>query len=209
MLGRWSNWPFSPHGYVGTHLLIHQYLQRPSNVVQIREIGELVRFEWSIAEYSEAMDVFLPEAHGDEQSTADSYLRLRASAVTTSNDLGTDGVPTSDASGELVEVSIPQANRPGVYRIKRYPVEGDGEETWLAMNVPATESDLAAANAEDIQLQGQLGHVRIISADSAGGLSASDAGREMRWFLLGLLILVLICEQLLSLRLSFHPEVRS
>ncbi len=37
-------------------------------------------------------------------------------------------------------------------------------------------------------------------------LGGSAAGRELRWLLLGLLIATLIFEQLLALRLSYHPE---
>lgn len=36
---------------------------------------------------------------------------------------------------------------------------------------------------------------------------ATKQGREIRWVLLRLLIAVLIGEQLLALRLSYHPEV--
>ena len=110
-------------------------------------------------------------------------------------------VAAEEASGKQLDdrlaVSVPQADRPGVYRIKRYPAEGETEETWLALSVPTAESDLTLADASEVQQQGDLGHVRIVSAETAGGLSASDAGREMRWVLIGLLIAVLIGEQLL------------
>ncbi len=35
---------------------------------------------------------------------------------------------------------------------------------------------------------------------------AGDKGREFRWVILGVLIAVLVAEQLMSLRMSFHPE---
>ena len=47
---------------------------------------------------------------------------------------------------------------------------------------------------------------RVTGAD-AMALGGSGAGRELRWVLLGLLAAVLIGEQLISLRLSYHPEV--
>ena len=49
--------------------------------------------------------------------------------------------------------------------------------------------------------------MRVIEGDSAEALGGSNAGREVRWVLLGLLMLTLIAEQLISLRLSYHPEV--
>ncbi len=63
------------------------------------------------------------------------------------------------------------------------------------------------ADAEQLTQQADLGHVRVLDADAAQALGGNEAGREVRWVLLGLLIAVLIGEQLLALRLSYHPEV--
>ncbi|MCP4505874.1 MAG: VWA domain-containing protein [Fuerstiella sp.] len=212
---RWSNWPVSPAapGYVVMHLLIHQYLQHPIRSVESRDVGGLLRFEWPVSEYTDSLEVFLPP--DAEDAAADSFLRLVAAPVlpsATGGD-GDNSAAAPDTSGtgpaERLAVSVPQANRPGVYRLKRFRQDGEGVETWLAMSVPSTESDLAVADAAVVEALSESGHVRVIAADVAGGLSGSDAGREMRWLLLGLLIFVLVCEQLMSLRLSFHPEVRT
>ncbi|HIE99135.1 MAG: BatA domain-containing protein [Fuerstiella sp.] len=212
---RWSNWPISPAapGYVVMHLLMHQYLQHPIKSVESRDLGELLRFEWPVSEYTESLEIFLPTDPGD--TAADSFLRLVAAPVQQSVTGGDkddrDAVPHASGSDgvDRLAVSVPQANRPGVYRVKRFRLDGEGEETWLAMSVPATESDLAIADAAEVEALSETGHVRVIAADVAAGLSGSDAGREMRWLLLGLLVVVLICEQLLSLRMSFHPEVKT
>ena len=212
---RWSNWPVSPAapGYVVMHLLMHQYLQHPIKSVESRDVGGLLRFEWPVSEYTESLEIFLPT--NPEDTAADSFLRLTASPVqqtvteVDSNNvvITPDTPPSTDV--ETLAVSVPQANRPGVYRVKRFRQDGEGEQTWLALSVPATESDLTIADAAAVESLSETGHVRVIAADVAGGLSGSDAGREMRWLLLGLLVFVLICEQLLSLRMSFHPEVRT
>lgn len=216
---RWSNWPVSPAapGFVVMHLLMHQYLQKPSDSVRLFEVGDAIRFEWPIGEYTDTLEVFLPADVQEEQSAADAFLRLQAAPVreleserpeleADQADAGSTG--SADAE-ERVAVAIPQADRPGVYRIKRFPVAGETEEIWLALSVPSSESDLAAADAAQLQQQPGLEHVRVLAANTTAGLSASHAGRELRWFLIGMLIAVLVCEQLLSLRLSFHPEVKS
>jgi len=201
------------------HLLMHQYLQKPSDSVRLFEVGDAIRFEWPIGEYTETLEVFLPAVAGDEQSAADAFLRLQAAPVRESDTQQTateseapeaDSEPSGSANAEeRVAVAIPQADRPGVYRIKRFPVAGETEEIWLALSVPSSESELAAADAAQMQQQPGLEHVRVLAANTTAGLSASHAGRELRWFLIGMLIAVLVCEQLLSLRLSFHPEVKS
>ncbi len=206
---RWTNWPIAPAapGYVVTHLLLHQYLQKPTESVQIRELGDALKLEWPVSEFTESIEVFLPVA--DEETAANSFLRLQATPVS-AGDPPTGGAETSSEAGEeRLAVSIPQADRPGVYRVKRFQLEGESKETWLALSVPASESNLAIADASDVETQVESGHVRVITADVADELSASDAGREMRWLLLVLLVFALIGEQLLSLRMSFHPEVKS
>lgn len=215
---RWSNWPVSPAapGYVVMHLLTHQYLQKPVDNVQIREVGGPVRFAWDISRFADSVEVFLPEPEPGKEATFDTFLRLQATPVTADSDAASaEGSESSTADGQdapregQMAVTIPQADRPGIYRVRRFPVDGASQDTWLALNVTTSESDLAVADASRIEQQEGLGHVTVVDAATAGPLSDSDSGREMRWFLLGLLIVVLVLEQLLALHMSFHPEVKS
>ena len=104
-------------------------------------------------------------------------------------------------------MTITPAERPGIYRVRRFDLEGRVDDTVIALNVPTSESALAIADQEQITSQTILDHVRILDANSASSLGGSVVGRELRWVLLGLLIATLVAEQLLALRLSYHPEV--
>ncbi len=204
---RWSNWPIADSpGYVVMHLLMAQYLQTPSRVVSVREVGDELRFAWPISEYSDVLEVFLP-ASDDDQSRDDTFVRLQATPVTSNAGEGEESGAGND-DGQL-SVTVPQANRPGTFRIKRFDLDGETNEQWLAMNVSAAESNLQSATAAEVEPLVESGSLRVISAETTGELTASDAGRDVRWFLLGLLVVVLVAEQLLSLRLSFHPEVKA
>ena len=77
------------------------------------------------------------------------------------------------------------------------------------MNPPTSESQLALSDASQIEQHPELEHVSVLNSDTADALNPADAGRELRWVLLGGLVVVLIAEQLLALRLSFHPEVKT
>ena len=112
----------------------------------------------------------------------------------------------SGAIEQELGLTITQAERPGIYRVRRFDPEGNVNDTTIALNVPTSESALAIADQEQITRQTDLAHVRILDADAANSLGGSAAGRELRWLLLGLLVLTLIAEQLLALRLSYHPE---
>ena len=225
---RWSNWPIAPAapGYVVMHLLIHQHLQRMTDSVQLRELTEPLQLDWPVSQFNENVEVVLPEATNDSEPVLETFVRLQASpqkvedksvspSAKKSDDKqptdGTDGTQNSKSPNKSAEerlsVTISQAERPGIYRIRRFDADGNGTDLSVALNVPTTESGLAIADAETLTQQADLEHVRVLEADSAQALGGSEAGREIRWVLLGLLITALIAEQLLALRLSYHPEV--
>ncbi len=196
---RWSNWPIAPAapGYVVMHLLIHPYLQRPAEGVREQELTEPLQLRWPVSAYTENVEVFLPEPESGQNALADTFVRLQATL------LPQEGA--ADAEPEL-GVTISQADRPGVYRIRRLTSEGNSSETWYALNVPTAESALELAEPQQVIDQPGLDHVQVLDSSSATSLGGREAGRELRWLLVGLLIAVLVAEQLLSLRMSFHPE---
>lgn len=221
---RWSNWPIAPAapGYVVLHLLIHQHLQRTTDSVESRELAEPLRLNWPVESYTENVEVYLPEASGEDEPLAETFVRLRAVPIRPATGPGANspsGSPETGNSGkvqpaaktangdqaEVLSVQVSQAERPGVYRVRRFDAEGTAVDLSIALNVPTTESALALANPQQLAQQGDLSHVRVLDADSAEALGGSEAGREIRWVLLGLLVAILIAEQLLALRLSYHP----
>lgn len=219
---RWSNWPVSPAapGYVVMHLLMHQYLQKQTDTVELRELTEPIMLEWPVGRFTDNVEVFLPEASNDDEPIAETFVRLQATilpvekpvAPALSSDRSKTEQPTQksgtgDVQEEKLGVTIAQADRPGVYKVRRFDAEGTGTDLSVALNVSSAESALAIADAEQLMQQADLAHVRVLDADAAQALGGSEAGREIRWVLIGLLIAVLIFEQLLALRLSYHPDL--
>ena len=217
---RWSNWPIAPAapGFVVMHLLIHQHLQRATDSVELRELSEPLRLEWPIGRFTDVVEVFLPEAGPDDEPVAETLVRLQATPVQQSASTPAAmpesnaveppvGAPDESQADGLLTVTVTQAERPGIYRVRRFDAEGRVNDTAIALNVPTSESALTIADAELITQQAELDHVRILEANSANSLGGSAVGRELRWLLLGLLIATLVAEQLLALRLSYHPEV--
>ena len=214
---RWSNWPVAPAapGYVVTNLLIHQYLQRPIESVELRELSESLRLKWPMSRFTESVEVYLPEAGPNDEPVAETFARLQATLLKNNESGGTKPTTVTEKTLNPPEmpteaelgVTITQAERPGIYRIRRFDPEGRIDDTVIALNVPTSESALAIADQEQITSQTALDHVRILEANSANSLGGSAVGRELRWVLLGLLVATLVAEQLLALRLSYHPEV--
>jgi hypothetical protein len=215
---RWSNWPVAPAapGYVVMHLLTHQYLQKPVTGIQLRELAEPLQLQWPAAEFTESVEVYLPETGVDDEPVADTFARLQATTVTPAAQSGATATsakspaaapPATPAAGvPTFSLTIPQASRPGLYRIRRFRPDGAVSDLAVALNVPSAESPLAIADPPRVTGGAELDHVQLLNADSAAALGGSAAGRELRWILLGLLACVLVLEQLVSLRLSHHPE---
>lgn len=208
---RWSNWPIAPAapGFVVMHLLIHPYLQKPADGVQQRELAEPLTLNWPVSQFTETVEVFLPEPEADEEKAIDTFVRLQATLKPAMAN-GSNSANTTDnktiSPEEQLEVTVRQADRPGVYRIRQFDGDGNAHETRWALNTPTTESALLLADADLFASQASLDHVKIVDADSADALGAGDPGREVRWLLLALLLVTLTCEQMLALHMSYHPE---
>lgn len=201
----WSNWPVAPAapGYVVTMLLIHQYLQRETETIQLRELTEPLKLEWPTERFTDNVEVFLPEAGSDEEPVVETFVRLQATSASAANRAS----QTNDTDAQNSwSVTIQQAERPGLYRLRRFTPDGTASDTTMVLNVPSTESALSLADAERLTQQTGMDHVRVADPKRAGSLGGNQAGREIRWMLIGLLIATLLCEQLLALRLSYHPE---
>ena len=80
---RWSNWPVAPAapGYVVMNLLMHQYLQRPIDSVELRELSEPLRLQWPISQFTDNVEVYLPEAGPDDEPVAETFVRLQATPL--------------------------------------------------------------------------------------------------------------------------------
>ena len=215
----WSNWPVAPAapGYVVMHLLTHQYLQRPVDSIQLRELAEPLQFQWPSTQFTDAVEVYLPETGSDDEPAVDTFARLQAIPLeppSTAADPKSDRTPSATAAqntpagSQMLSLAIPQASRPGLYRVRRFLPDGAVNDLAIALNVTPSESPLAVADPSLITNTPELDHVRVLNADSASALGGSAAGREVRWILLALLALTLVAEQFVSLRLSYHPETQ-
>jgi hypothetical protein len=97
----------------------------------------------------------------------------------------------------------------GIYEVQLQTTQGDVERRDFAFNVPIGEGDLAIAHRND--LDHQLAGVEYQMHDAAAmAVDEQDlAGFQMSDALLGVLIVVLIGEQILAYIASYHiPPLR-
>ena len=95
---------------------------------------------------------------------------------------------------------------PGVYAVSLVKLGDEREERLYAYNVPADEGDLALAGDDEIRKRAGEVRVEIQSAGNLHWIQGKEAGNEVRKLLLAALAAILMMEQLLACRLSYHPK---
>jgi hypothetical protein len=103
--------------------------------------------------------------------------------------------------------SFRDTDEPGVYGVRLVDQNQITEERLLAYNVPLQESELALATTAD--LRKRLGDNPLVSIHEPGQLDwvqGQEAGAEIRKALLWGLLALLLLEQALAYRLSYHPQ---
>ena len=118
---------------------------------------------------------------------------------------------TGDAKPTLRRVvDYSRTDYPGVYRV-RLVSEEVSVERWYAYNTGRDEGRLALIETGAIRksLGPELADgVKIQEAGSTEWLAGEESDRDIREWILILLVLVLLGEQVMAYRLSFHPSRR-
>ena len=117
--------------------------------------------------------------------------------------------PTRERPARVADRRQPDAatDRPGIYRVKQIDLNQAPHETWIAYNVPPSEGNLALATST--QIRQQLGADADVDLQEPGEFSwieGKDDGQDVRNVLLWALVLLLIAEQALAYKMSYHPK---
>lgn len=194
----WNNWARYP-SFVPMMLDLEKFIARRDRVLETRQSGEPIKLSLNPAEYLDEIEVFSPE---------DSETPTRLKAATVKAGAGSTSESDSGAGGAVrLQASFVETDSPGIYRIRLLDQNQTPVERWVTFNVPVEESNLALAGNELIrkQLGGDL-TIEIHEPGEFSWIAGRDAGQEVRFWILVLLFVVLLAEQLLACRLSFHPK---
>lgn len=192
----WHNWPQLPPCFVPTHLELERYIAREDRNLKYREVGEPIALKLDPVNFVERVDITSP---GGEP------IVVQATRDESAEQDGDEPAEASDSN--LLQVMFRETDRPGVYRVKTYDQNQQPSETWYAYNSPNEESDLSLMTSAALRSRiGEEVRVQIQEPGQVDWLEGKDVGQEVRDFLLYGLIVILILEQLLSYRLSYHPK---
>ena len=200
----WNNWSIFP-SFVVLQLELQKYIARTDRVLERRIVGEVIRESLDPAQFTETVEVTAPDAAGKRTT------RLKAAPVVADPAGSGDGPDAaSDQPKEAVQLvaNYRDTDSPGVYVVKLLDHDQIPTEKWIAYNVPMEESELELAT--DSQIRKQIGDdvsVQIQQPGSFQWIAGKDAGQEVREWLLILIVLFLVAEQMLAFKLSYHPKL--
>jgi hypothetical protein len=228
----WTNFP-QYRSFVPFHFELQKYISRSDRVLPQRESGAPIHLELDPSRFGPAVRIEPPRNSGQvtvemqvqagsvQTAPAGSARGGSADAGDKAGDeagdktgdktkkTGAGGVTQSDAKPTLRRVvDYDRTDYPGVYRV-RLVADEVNVERWFAYNTGRDEGRLELADTTSIRksLGPELAAgVRIQEAGSTEWLSGEESDRDIREWILGLLILVLLAEQVMAYRLSFHPS---
>ncbi|MFV0445617.1 MAG: BatA domain-containing protein [Planctomycetaceae bacterium] len=197
----WNNWASDENAaisYLVLQLELQKYIGRKDRLAPQQTVGEPIVRTFSPTQYLPDVEIITPDNRLTE---------IKAS-------LPEKPVPESDAVdvSSTSDVGVWRAvfdgtDAPGVYSIRMTRQDGTAEESLLACNVPVEESRLAIASDEQLRRQlGETRHIEIRAADSEDWLQVDIPGNELRIPLLVAMLVLLLTEQYLSYRFSYHPN---
>lgn len=182
----WTNWP-RQFIYVPFLLEMFKELAIPTGGGESEVVGSALSWRLPASEFDPAVRIERPDGGSDS-------VRL---------------VPGSEEEGGLtLSGTYSRTDQPGIYRVMTARLAGGTlDESWHALNVPLSESRLQLADSGELsEAFSGAENVSIRNPGEMGWLRVEEAGHEVRLWLIVLLILLLVAEQALAYRLSYHTN---
>lgn len=210
----WNNWA-KYASYVVLQLELQKHIARSDRQLESRIVGEPVELILNPSEFTDQVDIVAPDASGERvirlQAAPDVGSSTNEKQIQTPETLtSTNGDAESRISNSInrplqLTATFRDTDLPGIYRVRLLDLNQLPFERWIIYNFPIEESDLALASNELIRKQ--LGGKARISIQAPGQFSwiaGRDIGHEIRDWLLILIAGILLAEQSLAYRLSYH-----
>jgi hypothetical protein len=187
----WNNWPIIHAVFVPVQLQLATYLAEGHQVLNLKTVGEPLVISLDAAVYSPQVEIHPPDGSRVPLTVG---LKTAAAAPATGEQL-------------VYEELYRNTDSPGVYGVilKR---QDSGEETRrYSYNVADAESRLMLTTTEMIKRRlGPDVKVQIQEVGDFNWVHGEESTREIHDYVLVLVLVLLLGEQAMALRLSYHPK---
>ncbi|QDV30714.1 hypothetical protein Spb1_26480 [Planctopirus ephydatiae] len=217
----WNDWALNP-SYVVFQLDLLKSLISSDKNEALRVTGEPILLSLDPALYTDQVELSIPDIDGqrtvrlqaspqDGQTSASSKPKGTEASASTRPDT-TPASQQNSASNQNSTVGIrlvveeKETDLPGIYSVRLTTQNQTTEEKLYAYNVPLEESQLAVITVDSLRkTMGNNEKLSIHEAQDVSWIEGEEAGSELRTSLLAALVILLLAEQWLSYRLSYHP----
>ncbi len=179
----WNNWARDNPSFVVVMHEMHAYLSQRSAADVSRRVGSKLEVELDPEKYQKHVRLVTP---GDKTGAG----------ITTDANLTTKGT---------LAVSVSDTSASGVYQAKLTRKDGAKEVRSYALNVDAEEGSLKALSGPQLAARLEGVEYQYEQADAFQYTMADLSGGNIGQWLLYLLIVLLIGEQILAWSASYHP----
>lgn len=189
----WNNWPTN-YSYVVMQLELVKHIARDVRSSETRQVGEPIRLSLDPADYTETVEIVSPGSDGE-----------RTTRIQAAPEQGAVATGTSKPGPVRLVTTFNETDDPGIYTVRLMGQSQISEERLMTYNVSPRESDLKLAATADIRKRlGTNSKVTIQEFGRLEWVQGKEAGSEIRQWLLWALLALMIAEQALAYRLSYH-----
>lgn len=205
----WNNWPIIPPAFVSMMLELQRRVARPEPTLTARIVGDPIDVSLEPGTYSPDIGIELPSGENRNRKAAVRNAAPPAGSNKTS-ETKPAAAPIKAGSDTIAHPFVDRfagTDAPGTYTLTLKRTAGGQETRRFAYNVPLTESSLDLISPQRLRDRvGSAVHLQIQEVGTFDWLHTEQAGQEVMDFVLLALLIILLAEQALALRLSFHPK---
>ncbi len=212
----WNNWARNP-SYVVFQLDLLKHVARQDRGLPLRQVGEPITVSLDPRLYLETVEITAPAPQGVQTTRLQAAPEAPADKIPPENTPGEEPAAgetpaatpaaTTTATDVRLVAEFRDTDAPGIYQLQLLNQAQEQESRLLAYNAPVAESDLELATTANLRKRiGNAGTVHIQEPGQFQWLQGEEAGSEIRQWLLWLLLALLLGEQALAYRMSYHPQ---
>jgi hypothetical protein len=192
----WNNWTLEP-SFIVVALQLHAQLAQPRSPRADRLVGQPLEIQLDAQTFQPQITFQMPsdDPRVPRELTKVAVASSQGSGAHWQTSIG--DTATGGANGET--------DFSGIYDLQLSTLDGKPQHRRYALNVDGHESQLASADAAALRAALEPLRISVFQADQP--IQAAADARRNSWseLLLGLLVVLLLVEQWLAYRLSYHP----
>jgi hypothetical protein len=199
----WTNWPRVGGVSVPIQLQMAAYLARGRQTLNLKTVGEPLVISLDAASYGQQVEIHLPD--GSRVPLTMGIKNVTSPSAASPPAASSSAAP--DGSKLFYEETYKNTDQPGVYSLVARRQDSTEENRRYVYNVADAESALQVTSTESIKRRlGPDVKAQIQEVGDFNWVHGEESTREIHDYVLMALLVILLAEQAMALRLSYHPK---